>query len=314
MKSIDHKDLAGELAALDVKVNALLPPRYQHCYTSVPPTSMGSAELRYDSEGKVAWDRIWTTFCDLALAGGPPHRGTLLEPVSEAEVMTEPRRYGEVVAEISRAIGLTASLPVVNGYAPGWIGVRCGGLEEAAWLQFAVTAENVSARRRHNVLQLPAGPAFRVQKEIKNVVVALLKASHYWDGHLTSAQQTLAGKEVWEAATPTEAAATPAEYETAMNEMENGLRAAELPMSPRRYTGWVGVETTGEEEAVWLLRAVLVENVLARREGNVLYIPVNATPSPDRAARVGRVFSRVRNLWLASTPRRSVWRGSARSG
>src|SRR5262245_61840004 len=59
--------------------------------------------------------------------------------------------------------------------------------------------------------------------------------------------------------------------------MVNGLRAAGLPTLPHRYVGWVGVETRGEEEAVWLLRAVLVEHMLARREESVLYLPVGAT-------------------------------------
>ena len=274
----------------------------------------GLGGLRYGPDGRVAWDQIWTTFCDLALAGGPPHRGNLLEPVSEAEVAAEPQRYGGVVAEIDRAIALTTGMPVVNGYVPGWVGVQCGSLEEAVWLQFAVTAENVSAQRRQSVLQLPAGPAFRVEKEIKNVVVALAKAYHYWDGHLTAAQQSFAGQGIWvaEAATPTEAAATPSEYEAAVGEVENHLRAAGLPASPRRYLGWVGVETGGEEDAVWLLRAVLVEQVLARREGRILYLPVGASPSADQAARVGRTFRRAWDLWTASSPRRSAWRAPAR--
>jgi len=307
METIDSKDVAAELAALDAKINAFLPPRYQHCYTSVSPDSMGSAGLIYEPDGRVAWDRIWTTFCDLALAGGPPHRGKLLEPVSELEVRAEPERYQAVVAEIERAIGLTVGLPILEGYAPGWFGLPCRTLEEAAWLQFAVTAENVSARRQRTVLQLPVGPAFRVEKEIKNVVVALIKAFHYWDGHLTASQQMLAGGDVWEAATPTEAAASPVEYEAAMKEMEQSLRAAGLPIWPRRYTGWVGVATSDDEEAVWLLRAVLVEKVLARREDHVLYFPVHATSNAGLAARVGRVFSRARDLWTVSSTRRSTW-------
>jgi sirohydrochlorin cobaltochelatase len=314
MKSMQSENVAAELAALDAKINALLPPRYQHCYTSVSPTSMGSAGLAYGPDGRVAWDQIWTTFCDLALAGGPPHRGTLLEPVPEAEVASSPTRYGIVVAEIGRAIGLTACLAVEAGYAPGWVGVRCESPESAAWLQFAVTAENVSARRRQAVLQLPAGPAFRAEKEIKNVVVALTKGCHYWDGHLTAAQQNLAGEVVWEPASPTEVAATPSEYEAAATEMENGLREAGLPISPRRYVGWVGVETAGEEEAVWLLRAILVERVLARREQGVLYLPVGATPNPELAARVGWAFNRARDLWKATSSRRPAWRWSDRSG
>ena len=306
-------NVASELAALDAKVSTLLPPRYQHCYTSVSPSSMGSAALTYGHDGKVVWDEIWTTFCDLAMAGGPPHRGTLLEPVSEAEVVADPVSYGNVVAEIARAIQLTTGLPVVTGYAPGWVGVQCGSLQEAAWLQFAVTAENVSARRRQSVLQLPAGPAFRVEKEIKNVVVALTKACHYWDGHLTAAQQSLAGDGVWEAATPAEAAASPSEYEAALREVENGLLAAGLPTSSRRYVGWVGVETGGEEDAVWLLRAVLVEQVLARREDELLYLAVGATAHSNQAARVGLTFQRAWQLWTAFSRRRPAWRPSGRS-
>jgi sirohydrochlorin cobaltochelatase len=313
MNSTQYRNVAAELAALDAKVSALLPARYEHCYTSVSPNSMGSARLTYGPDGKVAWDQIWTTFCDLALAGGPPHRGKLLEPVSEAAVAAEPGRYRDVITEIDRAIGLTTGLPVLSGYAPGWLGVQCGSPEEAAWLQFAVTAENVSARRRQSVLQLPAGPAFRIDKEIKNVVVALAKATHYWDGHLSTAQQALAGDGVWEPATPAEAAENPAEYEAVRARVENDLLAVGLPAPSRKYVGWVGVETAGEEDAVWLLRAVLVEQVLARREGKVLYLPVAATPNSDQGSRVGRAFRRAWDLRTASAPRQPAWRPAGRS-
>jgi hypothetical protein len=308
MKPMQYRNVAAELAALDAKVNVLLPPRYQHCYTSVSPTSMGSATLRYGPDGRVLWDQIWTTFCDLALAGGPPHRGTLLEPVSEAEATAEPKCYSDVVAELGRAIKLTTGLPVVEGSARGWIGVQCESVEEAGWLQFAVTAENVSARRKQAVLQLPAGPSFRVEKEIKNVVVALAKAYHYWDGHLSAAQANLIGERVWEPATPAEAAAAPSEYEAAVTEVETRLQTTGRPSFPRRYVGWVGVETAREEEAVWLLRAVLVERILARREERVFYLPVGATPNADRAAQVAWVFNRAWDLCKAASPRPSAWR------
>src|SRR4051794_41268216 len=95
-----------------------------------------------------------------------------------------------------------------------------------------------------------------------------------------------------------------------MDEMEAALRTAGLPIAPRRYAGWVGGETTGEEDAVWLLRAVLVERVLARREGRVLSPPVNAMPCADRAERVGWVSRRARDLRAATPPRRSIWRRS----
>ena len=72
---------AGALNALGVRYAALdiLPPRYrQGQLASAAP--MGAAPLRYTAEGQVAWDQMWTGFCDLALAGGPRHRDTVLEP------------------------------------------------------------------------------------------------------------------------------------------------------------------------------------------------------------------------------------------
>jgi sirohydrochlorin cobaltochelatase len=301
------QNVAAELAALDSKINAFLPPQYSHCYGGVSPTSMGSAGLVYGPDDRVAWDRIWTTFCDLALAGGPPHRGNLLEPVSEAEAESEPGRYRDVVRELDRAIGLTTGLPVIDGYAPGWVGVQCESPAEAAWLQFAVTAENVSCRRRKDVLQIPAGPAFRDEKEIKNVVVALAKSYHYWDGHLTAAQQSLAGERIWDPAAPSEAALNPSEYKAAVAQVESTLRTAGLSPLPRRYVGWVGFQTTGEEEAVWLLRAVLVNQVLARREERVLFLPVCPAPDDGHVARVGWAIGQAWRLWKASSQRRIRW-------
>ena len=286
-----------DLDALDARLGELLPPRYQHCYSAVSPRSMGSAKVLYGADGKVAWDQIWTTFCDLALAGGPPHRGTLLEPASVAEVASEPARYARVVAEIDRAIGLTSDAVVVPGSAPGWVGVRCHSATEAAWLQFAILAENVAARRRGSVLQLPAGPAFRPEKEIKNVVVALAKTLHYWDGHLSDDQQGLAGSDEWDVATPADDAADRSALEAARGEIEAEVRAVGLrPMRPGRYAGWVGVEAADEDEAVWFLRAVVVEQVPARREESVVYLPVDQTPGTGRSARVVRAFRQAWDL------------------
>jgi hypothetical protein len=297
-----ERSLDEELEALDAKVNALLPPRYQHCYETVAPVSMGSAGLIYDRDGKVAWDQIWTSFCDLALAGGPPHRGKLLLPTREAEASADQARYWDVVSEIDRAVGLTTCLPVVEGYSMGWVGVHCGSVEEAAWLQFAVTAENVSARRRKAVLQLPAGPAFRIEKEIKNVVVALAKASHYWDGHLSESQQALAGRDAWEPASPSEAESNPSDYEAALGEVAEGLRRIGWPEVSTPYIGWVGVELPSEEDAAWLLRAVLVERVLARREEHILYLPVGPQPKLDQTRRVVDAAGRAYRLWQAVSP------------
>lgn len=144
--------------------------------------------------------------------------------------------------------------------------------------------------------------------------MALAKMQHDWGGHLTAAQQALAVEDIWEPATPAEAAAAPADHAPAASQVEDDLRAAGLPTSPRRSIGWICIETPGEEDAVWLLRAVLVEQVLARREDHVLYLPVGATPDARQVARVGRAFRQDWDLRKASAPRRTAWRGSGSLG
>jgi sirohydrochlorin cobaltochelatase len=174
----------AELGELDRKINEMLPPQYQGRYQEVSTTSMGSAALRFGPDGKVAWDEMWTSFCDLALAGGPPHRGTLLEAVPAADALAEPEKYKAVVAEIERGLALVTGLPVVMSRTPGWVGVRCDSEEMAVWLLRAIIVENVMVRCEGEVVYLPAGPRFTLKREIKNVVTVLAKTCHYWTAHL----------------------------------------------------------------------------------------------------------------------------------
>src|SRR4051795_477783 len=92
------------LAALDSRLNALLPPEYQNAYDDVQPVSMGSAPLKIDADGDVAWDEMWGSFCDLAMAGGPPHKGLLLQPGTAADIAADPAGFAAVVHEITRGI------------------------------------------------------------------------------------------------------------------------------------------------------------------------------------------------------------------
>lgn len=180
---------AFELRQLESRINAMLPSEYQGAYEKVKPQSMGTASLKFDDAGKVAWGDIWTSFCDLALAGGPPHRGTLLEAVSSSDALAEPEQYQAVVAEIERGIKLVTSLPVVTSKTPGWVGVRCESEEMAVWLMRAIIVENIMVRREGDVLYLPAGPRFTVKREIKNVITSIAKTVHYWSTHLLARRQ-----------------------------------------------------------------------------------------------------------------------------
>jgi hypothetical protein len=174
--------------ALSSRVNAemasILPPRYQNQVPSAAP--MGAAGLKYDDGGGVAWNEIWTDFCDLALAGGPPHRGTLLEPADPTAVAQNLPAYEKVLAELERGIRMVTGLDVVRSSAPGWIGMVCDSEEMALWLLRAIIVENVSVRREDKTLFFPAGPDFRVEKEIKNVITVIAKTTHYWQEHITA--------------------------------------------------------------------------------------------------------------------------------
>src|SRR5882724_8711261 len=106
INSEDH----GEFDDLETRLRILLPEQYQDCYDDIQPVSMGSAGLKFGNDGRVAWDEIWGSFCDLAMAGGPPHKGTLLEPGCEDEIDRHADRYREVVGEICRGIAMVTGL------------------------------------------------------------------------------------------------------------------------------------------------------------------------------------------------------------
>ncbi|MDK3159340.1 cation diffusion facilitator family transporter [Kamptonema cortianum] len=160
----------------------ILPPRYQLITPSAAP--MGAAGLKFDSDGNAAWDEIWTDFCDLALAGGPPHRGTLLEPVAPEVVLGDPDGYRRVLDELKRGIHMVTGLEVIQSGAPGWIGMVCTSEDMAVWLLRAIVVENISVRREGSTLYFPASPTFRLESEIKNVITVIAKTYHYWQEHV----------------------------------------------------------------------------------------------------------------------------------
>ena len=110
--SITLEDVIA-LEELETRLRAILPEQYQDSYEDVLPVSMGSAGLKFDADGHVAWNEVWASFCDLAMAGGPPHRGTLLEPASvEAVAATW------IQVELCRDAGPRQPLRVVHALVP----------------------------------------------------------------------------------------------------------------------------------------------------------------------------------------------------
>jgi sirohydrochlorin cobaltochelatase len=288
------------LETLDARIKILLPEEYRDSYEAVQPVSMGSAGLKYDTGGQVAWDQMWGSFCDLAMAGGPPHKGMLLEAGTESEIDTDYSRYDEVVEEICRGIRLVTGLRSYMSPTPGWVCVTCFGDGMAGWLLRAIVMENVAARRRGAVLELPAAPQFRLEKEIKNVITVIAKTCHYWLGHMPRDQQqaiaelfvTMAGESpLIEPQFPSPDAAGNAGRQrgglAALILRDTGLRA-----SNDHYAGWLGLECLTVRSAVWMMRALVATNVLSRREGTVLFVPLNEVTDPHGTI-VARAVQRI---------------------
>lgn len=139
---------------------------------------MASAPMRYLPDGGVDWGAVWDAFCVLALDGGPPHRGSLLQAPAASDVESEGYRFA--ADTIVRGIDTTSHLPAEPS-DPGWIAVRCRSSEQARWLATAIRHENVEARTEETPLFVPAGDDFGLEGEIKNAITAVAKTTFYWE-------------------------------------------------------------------------------------------------------------------------------------
>jgi hypothetical protein len=239
-------------------------------------------------DGNVAWDRIWGSFCDLAMAGGPPHKGKLLEPGTPESILAEPTRYAEVCDEIVRGIELAARLQAAPSSSPGWLRVRCRNHTMAEWLLRAITMENVSVRLEESAILLPAGPAFRVEKEIKNVITVIAKTTHYWSGHLIRLQQlgitNLFDQLDSEAPLLQPAWTHGAENTHARDRIQTALEnATGLRITDHSYVNWIGLDCDSVPSAITTMRRLIASNILCRREGTAIFLPLNSAADPHGA-------------------------------
>jgi sirohydrochlorin cobaltochelatase len=301
MSPVTNEEIDREaLEALDRRLRAILPEDYQDSYDEVSSAPMKSAGLKFDANGRVLWGDIWGSYCDLAMAGGPPHKGTLLEPGTSTAVDADPERYAQVAEEICRGVRMSTDLDAEPSPNPGWIRLLCGSGVMAAWLLRAITMENVAVRASGATVDLPASPAFRLEKEIKNVVTVIAKTTHYWLGHMSKAQHGGIARIFAEvarespliepAAAGTEGISAAADRLAKKIEDQTALTPAKL-----RYPGWLGLECPDVKSAVWIMRSLVVSNVLARREGTALFVPVNPAADPDGTI-VSRLVARVHRL------------------
>jgi sirohydrochlorin cobaltochelatase len=142
---------------------------------------MASAPMKYRPDGAVDWINMWDTYCVLGREGGPPHRDSMLDAQEDADIASDGYRFA--IAEIGRGIREVSGLDAAAA-APGWIAVRCHSPGMARWLAESIELENVQARADGASLLVPVGDYFTLKGEIKNVITAVAKTTHYWREHL----------------------------------------------------------------------------------------------------------------------------------
>lgn len=144
-------------------------------------TPMPAGPIVYREDGSIDWGNMWESFCVLAQEGGPPHRGDLLQAPANPD--TTSASYHFAVAEMARGIQEVGGLTAVPA-EPGWLQIQCASEGQARWLAEAIAEENVQARCEGGWLLVPVGDSFRLEHEIKNVITAVAKTTHYWQEHL----------------------------------------------------------------------------------------------------------------------------------
>jgi sirohydrochlorin cobaltochelatase len=153
---------------------------------------MPAAPLKFAEDGTVQWGDMWDSYCILALDGGPPHRGTMLAHAKDVD--TESESYQYAVSEIARGIKLVSSLEATR-HAPGWLRVECRSAGMAFWVTEAILEENVAACYDGTGFLVPVADTFTLEGEIKNVITAVAKTTHYWTDHVPAeVKQTMAAQ------------------------------------------------------------------------------------------------------------------------
>ncbi len=146
-----------------------------------PGAPMSAAPFVWRSDGRPDWGAMWSSFCELALFGGPPHRGSESALAGGARGDAAPDPSG-AVEEIRRGIWETTGL-YSEPAAPGWLAVTCESPRMAAWLCATIILENVEARCDEERLLVPADSSFALEDQVKSVITVVAKTHHYWSAH-----------------------------------------------------------------------------------------------------------------------------------
>ena len=143
---------------------------------------MSPAPFVYREDGRPDWATMWGSFCELALYGGPPHRGED-DPVEAPTTDDGTMMVTDLITEMRRGIMETTGL-YSEPAPPSWLAVTCHSKRMAAWMAAAIILENVDAKCEDEILYVPAGSDFELKNQVKSVITVVAKVNHYWQAHI----------------------------------------------------------------------------------------------------------------------------------
>ena len=149
-----------------------------------PPPPMAAAPFVYTEDGRPDWGTMWSSFCELALHGGAPHRGAD-DPVIANAAVADAGSGSEAAAELRRGIFATTGLAAEEA-EPGWLAIVCYNRRMAAWMCAAIILENVDARCEGERMFVPSGGSLELTNGVKSVVTVVAKVHHYWAAHMAA--------------------------------------------------------------------------------------------------------------------------------
>jgi hypothetical protein len=178
---IERLDALGDALARDATARRR---EYAPAPRPDPAAPMSAAPFLWTADGRPDWGSMWTSFCELALYGGPPHRGpdSALRAPSGGPADSD----AEMLGEMRRGIWETTRL-YAEPAPPGWLAITCASPTMAAWMCAAIILENVDARVEDDRLLVPAGPGYTLKDEVKSIITVVAKTHHYWTAHVAGA-------------------------------------------------------------------------------------------------------------------------------
>ncbi len=152
--------------------------------------------------------------------------------------------------------------------------------------------ENISVGLEEDAILLPAGPAFRVEKEVKNVITVVAKTTHYWSGHLIRLQKlgiaNLFSRLDSEAPLLQPDRSIQVQDRDVREKIRYALEATTgLRTTEHSYCGWIGLDCGTVSSAITTMRRIVASNILCRRENTAIFLPLNPFLDPH-GARVAR--------------------------